>query len=341
MVCIYCGEREADGREHYLPQCIGRFQGYEPLLNRLCAECNNEIGDELDIEFCRRSPEAVLRNINRIKGQKRGGKVRHRANIFHPDHIGDRHISMLGFDDQGRGALLKMGANLMEVREISQVIILNSDEKAIEYIPIPEAISTVSDLVEILFKRRNSTFIERATVIVGPGDEERVHSLFEKLGAAIDWTPGQTRHFPRQVFRVEITKAYYRALAKIGFHYALQYVRTITGAEAEFAPLRMFIRRGQGEREQFLAPCEHPKLLNGPPSHLLTSVCRAGAPIVVNMQFFVGCPELSQWRLVLGSNPTRILTDQPQTSAHLFTYTQTDTGMAGDRVEEMNVTSLS
>jgi len=63
MLCIYCNEREADAREHYLPQCLGRFQNFEPLLDRLCQKCNADIG-ALEREFCRRSPEAIVRGVN-------------------------------------------------------------------------------------------------------------------------------------------------------------------------------------------------------------------------------------------------------------------------------------
>ena len=48
-------------------------------------------------------------------------------------------------------------------------------------------------------------------------------------------------------------------------------------------------------------------------------------PIVVNMQFFVGCKTaLPQWRLILGDNPTVLFVERAQVSAHFFAYTQRD-----------------
>ena len=96
MLCIYCKERTADAREHYLPQCLGRFENFEPLLDRLCDGCNHEIGGELEREFCRRSPEAVVRSVNWIKGQRRGSqKNRKPARIYQPEKVGGRHLYML------------------------------------------------------------------------------------------------------------------------------------------------------------------------------------------------------------------------------------------------------
>jgi hypothetical protein len=109
MLCIYCREREADAREHYLPQCLGRFQNFEPLLDRLCDTCNHEIGGALEREFCRRSPEAVLRSVHWIKGQQRGGQKKRPAHIYQPEKIGGRHMYMFGLDMDGRNVLWQTG----------------------------------------------------------------------------------------------------------------------------------------------------------------------------------------------------------------------------------------
>lgn len=61
-------------------------------------------------------------------------------------------------------------------------------------------------------------------VIAAPDDEQRVQALFP------DSVPMQRREGGRigpQFFAGEITPAYFRALAKIGFHYALKYIPAI------------------------------------------------------------------------------------------------------------------
>jgi hypothetical protein len=92
MLCIYCKEREANAREHYLPQCLLRSQNFEPLLHRLCQNCNEDIS-ALEREFCRRTPEAIGRSVNWIKGQTRSSrKNRKPAHIYQPEKIGGRHL---------------------------------------------------------------------------------------------------------------------------------------------------------------------------------------------------------------------------------------------------------
>jgi hypothetical protein len=130
---------------------------------------------------------------------------------------------------------------------------------------------------------------------------------------------------------------YFRALAKIGFHYALKYIPTIIGNEGAFRPIREFIMHGTGNPEQFLTPCETIQTQIGPPGHILTAVAPPYEDIVVNMQFFVGCGvPLRQWRLNLGRNPTLLFTPT-QTSSHYFTFSEEANGhqLVGGKVVEM------
>ena len=66
--CIYCGT-PADGREHWIPRCLGRFKGYEPLQGVICRKCNERFGT-LEDDFAHASPEAVFRERLGIRGRK-------------------------------------------------------------------------------------------------------------------------------------------------------------------------------------------------------------------------------------------------------------------------------
>jgi len=144
---------------------------------------------------------------------------------------------------------------------------------------------------------------------------------------------------PRQFFKGEITRAYFRVLAKIGFHYALKYIPTITGNEGAFRGLRDFIRHRTGDASQFLSSCETVSNSSGPPGHVLTAVVAPDSPIIVNMQFLAGCKTaLPQWRLILGDNPTMVFVRQAQVSAHFFAYAQRDDGqLIGGEVVTLGV----
>src|SRR4051812_38503721 len=61
MPCVYHPDRQADGREHWLPNALGSFGPLQVLHDRICEECNQEFGRTLDIEFIRTGPEGVFR----------------------------------------------------------------------------------------------------------------------------------------------------------------------------------------------------------------------------------------------------------------------------------------
>jgi hypothetical protein len=234
---------------------------------------------------------------------------------------------MFGLDVDGHNILWQTGEKPGSVKEISQVIILDADDNAVEHIPIPSEITTGRELVEILFKKRNATSIEKALVIAASGDEQRVQALCSEINLNIPMQRRKGGRIRQQFFKGEITLAYFRVLAKIGFHYALKYIPTIKGNEGAFRALRDFIRHGTGDASQFLSSCETVSNPSGPLGHVLTAVAAPDSPIVVNMQFFAGCKTaLPQWRLILGDNPTVLFVEQPQVSAHFFAYTQRDAG---------------
>jgi hypothetical protein len=178
MLCIYCIEREADAREHYLPQCLGRFNNFEPLLDRLCQWCNEEIGGALEREFCRRSPEAVLRSVHWIKGQHHGGRNRGRPEIYQPEKIGGKHLYLYAPDpDSGRTILWQTGPQPGTLKEISQLVIRDAEDEDIRHIPIPTSITTGRELAELVVREGITLREPKIMVIASSGDEQRVQRL--------------------------------------------------------------------------------------------------------------------------------------------------------------------
>lgn len=96
-----------------------------------------------------------------IKGQRRGGQKKRPAHIYLPEKIGGKHLYSLGLDrDSGIDILWQTDEQPGTIEEISQIIILDADDNAVEHIPIPAEITTGREMVEVLFKRRDATFIE-------------------------------------------------------------------------------------------------------------------------------------------------------------------------------------
>src|SRR5262249_17961790 len=70
MPCIYPGPHaEAMSEEHYLPAALGDFEGYEPLLDRVCRRCNTEIGNRVETEFLRTGAIVFVRWLVGISGR--------------------------------------------------------------------------------------------------------------------------------------------------------------------------------------------------------------------------------------------------------------------------------
>ena len=55
--------------EHYLPAALGNFQGYQPLLDRVCTACNKNIGDAVETEFLRTGAIGFFRWLVGISGR--------------------------------------------------------------------------------------------------------------------------------------------------------------------------------------------------------------------------------------------------------------------------------
>ena len=335
MLCIYCRERQADAREHPLPQSLGGFLNYEPLLDRICQPCNEEIS-KAEQEFARLSPEAVLRST---KWVKRGGrKARGRASSFVPQKIGGKHLWFHARDPESGYVLFWQPDTIPgSIKPLSQFVILDEEHHQIGLVPVPTDIHTGRELAK-LFKEHDVKFpVASVYVKAATGDEDRIQAMFADWGRTVELTRGKPGPVPGpQLIRGEVTLAYFRALAKIGFHYALAHIPTIVGSEPEFRAVREFIRHGIGEPNQFLHRLDTTPTTSGPPGHVLTALATPEI-ITVNMQFFIGCEAgLPQWSLVI-SNPTVLVLTQKV--AHYYPYVMADDGiLRGGEVVELTTT---
>lgn len=342
MLCIYCQERESDAREHPVPQCLGGFHNFEPLLNRICQPCNEAIGREVEVEFARRSPEAVLRNLSWVKRGSRSGKNKRAPNrAFQPKRVGGQHLSLLALDpEEGHQILWEPDKLPNTIKPISQFVILDAVScEPIQYIPVPAELTTLPELIEV-FKKHAVTFpIPKVKVIVASGDEERIEGLLAAWGVTciFERRKGGLVQGPK-VSMGEVSPQYFRALAKIGFHYALKNIPTILGNEGAFRPLREFIRNGTGDWQKFLSSRETVESSDAPPGHVLSVLAPSEGQIVVLMQFFVGSgTALRQWRLMVGKNPT-VLHLNNQMCAHFFSYAHDEHGyLRGGNVVKLEV----
>lgn len=73
---VYC-RQPADSREDWFPRWLGRYRGVDLLLERLCDECNGELGRKLDQSMSRESAEAVNRYVLQQARSTNGQSFRH------------------------------------------------------------------------------------------------------------------------------------------------------------------------------------------------------------------------------------------------------------------------
>jgi hypothetical protein len=181
------------------------------------------------------------------------------------------------------------------VKPLSRFVILNKGGDQIGLVPVPTGIKTGRELAQ-LFKEHNVEFpVASAYVKVATEDEERIQRILSVWGRSLELTKGTPGPVPGpQVLKGEVTPAYFRTLAKIGFHYVLTHIPTIVGNEPKFHPLREFIRFGTGDPRRFVHRLNKAPNTNGPPGHVLAAIA-VPDNITVNMQFLsaVKSPYLS------------------------------------------------
>lgn len=133
-----------------------------------------------------------------------------------------------------------------------------------------------------------------------------------------------------------MTQAYFRAVAKIAFHYALKIFPDLTGLEPEFSPIKKFIWEG-GEIEQFVRQTKGQFVENFQHGYRPTqwmhilAVERTYQRIFAHAQFFAGPQSLPPpYKISIGRNPSRIVS-RPEQRAHQFVILDptTNSGIVG------------
>lgn len=68
--CIYPGPNSENfSPEHYLPEAIGRFSGMELLNDRVCEDCNKELGRRVETQFGRAGSTVFFRWLIGVQGK--------------------------------------------------------------------------------------------------------------------------------------------------------------------------------------------------------------------------------------------------------------------------------
>ena len=285
-ICIYCGSRGPFSEEHALPYSLGQFKGFPELKDRICRECNSTRISVVEDQFLHSTPEAFLKKCLGIRGRK-GHKP---VNIFKRGSAGAPPIDFIGIDSKMKiRILLECIPGKQNVKEVDeQIIFIDQDGASYPY-RVPSRLVTWEQIIEDARKKLSLPKGGYSAITRGSDEfHEKIKALTASSGVKfhLEKPPDDTiMKNPKIWFR--FTDMYFRAIAKIAYHYFLTIIDAYHGHEDLFNPLRNFIMNG-GVRDDFIRP-RYVSILKENPSwwtHIIEAFNEKGS-IFVDIQFFV------------------------------------------------------
>ena len=246
-------------KAHILPRSLGKFENQPTLLQKVCAECDNEIGTFED-HFTHTGLAALLRpRIGLAQDKRRSpfrrGHVGHGPIDMKMDYPGTDDVVLVEPDDEvGNGEL-----PLVQLLPQLQFTYTDGKKKCMRIDPKS---FTSADVLQIIGEK-----IPRQMAVFGVTNEQYDHicEAFRQAGRTLSEKQEIHPQSDRSVLPVLATgvlkcdKRYFQAIAKIAFHYYLGMNldnRYLNGSEDVFDPLRRFIRYGDGNPESFVVQKE-------------------------------------------------------------------------------------
>ncbi|HSP14046.1 MAG TPA: hypothetical protein VLV78_04770 [Thermoanaerobaculia bacterium] len=289
--CIYCNAT-ADSLEHPLPAAFGEFINAPQLENRICKPCNNTRLGVLDEQLSRCGPEGLLRRHYGITGRANHEPV----NPFYRGSAGGHRIEFKTYDEQlGFDVLIECDAGVY--RQVRQIIFVEQSGRT-HHLPIREG-----NTPEQLRAAYEELGVKRPAELHFLCDDDEKHwvepLLIKTFGGTLSSTRAEgSATYNGAIGTVTVTNRYFRAIAKIGFHYFLTQYPGYTGEEENFSKLRTFILDEDSPLERandFIAKRELPLLQAmlragtrpaGWRAHLLAAEIKNGA-LLGHVQLFI------------------------------------------------------
>jgi hypothetical protein len=221
-----------------LPAAFGEFVNAPTLKDRICGQCNSKRIGLLDEQYVRCGPEGLLRKKFGIEGRAHHEKV----NPFYRGSAGGRRIEFLAWDD---ALQCEVNVELLGGDQGRQLCELILTEKSGQTPPHHIALKpgmTSDELLKIVAGLKLKGELE-SRITFDPVTEQWAPELIRKawpVSSMSEGVVGATR-FQGGVAKFQVTNRFYRAIAKIGFHYFLTQFPKYTGHEAIFSDVRSFI----------------------------------------------------------------------------------------------------
>jgi hypothetical protein len=324
--------------EHYLPDGLGRFCGYKPLIGKVCSSCNRKIG-EIEEPFLRTGYIAAFRRQLGIKG-KDGSP----PSPYERGASGIPRLRATGrILDFPYEVLLEGDFGATSARPLRQII-FREQRGEIHQFYVPDwMLSDSAKFIESL----QVEGLEHALPVHGFAHPEEI-SVLETLltssnfpvpkkwnEAGNEFTPGSVSVTLEAPLGFE---PFVRSVAKIAFHYTLKVFSDLSGNEPEFRAIKEFIWSGGENR--FVEQVRRRELIQPPTcwSHFIF-VKRSYEEIVARVHLFVPPPGAVSaipppFSVRVGRSPSRIVRRVEQ-RAHQFAMSQLDvpSGPIGEMVD--------
>jgi hypothetical protein len=324
--------------EHYLPDGLGRFWSYEPLIGKVCSSCNRKIG-EIEEPFLRTGYIAAFRRQLGIKG-KDGSP----PSPYERGASGIPRLRATGrILDFPYEVLLEGDFGATSARPLRQIIFRKQSGEIHQFYVPDWMLSDSAKFIESL----RVEGLEHAIPVHGFAHPEEI-SVLEALltssnfpvpkkwnEAGSEFTPGHVSVTLEAPMGFE---PFVRSVAKIAFHYTLKVFSDLSGNESEFRAIKDFIWSGGENR--FVEQVQGPELIQPPTcwSHFIF-VKQSYEEIVARVHLFVPPPGAVSampppFYVRVGRSPSRIVRRVEQ-RAHQFAMSQLDvpSGPIGEMVD--------
>jgi hypothetical protein len=248
VACIYCGvpvdPSKGEG-DHIVPAVLGEFRE-DMRLRRICPTCNNHIGKS-EAQLVRCGPERLYRDLVGVQSRRttrRGDSWGVGAEGAPPPAITVRPPG----SEWPLLAELPKGSTAPVV--VDQLIVLDN-AGAVHHIPLFLGMSPGHVAERFYCLPVPSPRV--AGINVSEADTERYLALIREalsVELTLKTTTEAGEHAADARILFTVNDHYYRALAKMAFHYFLTFSDWASGAESCFADLREFILNG-GDTDRF------------------------------------------------------------------------------------------
>lgn len=321
--CLYC-PNPGDSLEHPLPAAFGEFQNAPFLENRICERCNNTRLGRLDEQLTRCGPEAVMRRFFGVQGRKNHEEV----NPHYRGSAGGHRLEMTAFDTE-MGVEVELETFQGQVRQSRQMIVVDADGKA-HHLPIPDGLRDPEKL-RASYLKLGVTNPADVRLVCDSAEREWLEPLVKAAWPTVSfakWGLGARNYENGAVVKLQLTDRYFRALAKIGFHYFLTQFPTYDGSEVCFSDVRKFIIEDSGGLDRvntfvgvrsnpLLTPLMDGAVPNGWIAHVLCVEIREDE-CLAHVQFFVCKDYRSQvYTIRLGANGSAV---PVAATGHIYKY---------------------